>query len=120
MENNNRWIIARDKYVKVFAKCGKVTFQRLTKKDLNHRSRGVTLTKDAFLKMDDVSIAPASHVNLDKNIVLTNYGRTIQLTKYCFSKDNKQCDGALFFFTPSEWSHFWNGIRSNIIKRINE
>lgn len=120
MENIKRWSISSEKYVKVFGKRGNVTFQKMTKNDLNHRSRGVTISKDAFLKMDDVSFAPASHVNLDKNIVLTNYGRNIRLTKYCFSTDNKQCDGGLFLFTPIEWSYFWNTIQPKIVERLKE
>lgn len=120
MANINWWTISSDKFVKVFGKYGHITFKKMTKSDSNHRSRGVTISKDAFLRMDDVTIVPASYVELEKNVVLKNYESKIQLTKYCFSSDDKRCDGGLFFFTPSEWLYFWNTIRPNIIKFINE
>ena len=120
MTDITRWTISSDKFVKMFGKYGHITFKRMTKNDSNHQSRGVTISKDAFLRMDDVTLVPGSYVDLEKNVVLTNYGSKIQLTKYCFSKDDKRCDGGFFFFTPSEWFYFWNTIRPNIIKSVNE
>ena len=120
MEIVNQWAISPHKFIRLFGRQGKLAFRRMTPNDVHHCSRGVTLTQQAFHRMDDVSITPTARVNLDERVILTNYGRHIQVTKYCYSFDNKQCDGGIFFFTPSEWQYFWTKIYPKIVDRIKE
>ena len=101
----------RDKIIKVIGKKNKrIRFQR---KDVYNR--GVSISKDGLLTMEDVTITPGSRINLEPRIYLTNYGSYIHLVKYCFSEDKKQCEGGYFSFTPKEWFTFWTSIRNKII-----
>lgn len=92
-----------NKVVKCHDKFLRVIFQRKVGKHV----RRLLLSKDAFNKMEDVSLVPNMRIELDKNIFLINLGNRIQLIKYCQSADKKQCDGGFFNFTPKEWQEFW-------------
>jgi len=103
------WNIGEKKIVKLM-KNGRVAFQQ----QKGRYNRGLSLSKDAFLKMEDVSITPATRIELEPNVWLINYGQCIQLVKYCLTKDQKRCDGGIFFFTPKEWMMFWNKTQQQI------
>jgi len=116
MGTKTEWKISNNKFIRLFG--NKVTFQRTTINDSNHRSRGVTINESIFLRMNDVSIHPNFYQELSDNIVLQNDGKRIQLTKYCQSSDKKCCNGGFFNFTEMEWQHFWNTLRDDIIQQL--
>lgn len=120
MRQISQWKIKSNKFVKVFSGGRKITFQKTTNEDKNHRSRGVTINENAFHHIEDVSINPTTSIDLDKNIVLKNCDGKIYLVKYCFSRDEKCCNGGLFIFTMEEWFYFWNVIRVKIFEKIKE
>ena len=82
--------------------------------------RGVSISKDAFLKMDDVTIVPNMEMELEPNVWLRNLGNQIHLVKYCLTRDNKRCDGGFFVFSPKEWMHFWKKLRPSILTYFQE
>ena len=94
----------------------RIAFQRKG----NKYTRGVTLSKNAFLKLVDVSIIPGMKLELEPNVVLSNLGKRIQLIKYCLTRDMKKCDGGFFYFTLSEWQHFWNKLQPAILERLSQ
>ena len=107
---NGSWTFDDYKVIKVIARNERIAFQRIGK-----YVRGLSISKNAFLKMDDVTIVPGTRMELEPNVWLINYGKSINLVKYCVSKDGKQCDGGFFTFTPKEWNHFWTIIRIYVI-----
>lgn len=106
----NKWLFNDYKQIKIFGKDNRIAFQRKGK-----YVRGVSISKEALLKMDDVSLTPGMQMELEPNVWLKNYGNGIQLTKYCITHDGKQCNGGFFIFTPKEWQSFWNSYRKEIL-----
>ena len=88
----NKWYFNDYKVIKVFGADQRIAFRRIGD---NYR-RGVTLTKDAFRNMVDVTIVPGMKVQLDRNCLFISHGKRIQLIKYCFTRDKKKCDGGFF------------------------
>ena len=110
------WLLSDHKKIKLFGgKKQRIAFQRNGK-----YSRGISLSLDGFLKMEDVSLVPKMRLELEPNVFLTNYGNHMHLVKYCITHDEKRCEGGFFSFTPSEWMHFWNDIRWKIIETLNK
>ena len=105
----SEWKIAKNKKVKASRR--KITFKRQMGNSL---WRGISLSEDAFHRMEDISISPNLSIELGKHMVLSNYGKIIKLTKYCSTRDEKRCDGAFFIFTEEEWQYFWNSLRKKI------
>ena len=112
----NKWYFEDYKLIKVFGADDRIAFQRKG----NKYTRGVTLSKDAFLKLVDVSITPGMTMELESNLVLRNLGKRIQMIKYCLTRDMKKCDGGFFYFTLSEWQYFWNKLRPEILERLSQ
>ena len=112
----NKWYFTDYKLIKVFGKDNRIAFQR---KGV-HYTRGVTLSKNAFLNMVDVTIVAGMKLELEPNLVLCNLGKRIQLIKYCLTRDMKKCDGGFFYFTLSEWQYFWNKLRPTILERLSQ
>lgn len=113
--NNGSWTFNDYKVIKVIDRNGRIAFQRKGK-----YIRGLSISKEAFFKMEDVTIVPGKRMELESNVWLINYGNSINLVKYCLSGDGKQCDGGFFAFTPKEWIDFWMKIRSGIINYLNK
>lgn len=115
MDNNSKtqykWSFDPYKVVKIIKASEKVSFQR---KGSGVYNRGITISKDAFYKMDDVTLTPGLHMELEPNVVIINYGSRISLVKYCMTKDNKRCEGGFFNFTTKEWFYFWNNLRGKV------
>ena len=114
--NRNKWYFSDYKLIKVFGRDNRISFQRKGTK----YSRGVTLSTDAFRKMVDVSITPGMKVELERNCVLRNLGKRIQLIKYCLTRDMQQCDGGFFYFTLTEWQQFLDKLYPAIVDRLTE
>ena len=112
----NKWYFEDYKLIKVFGVDDRIAFQRKG----NKYTRGVTLSKDAFLKLVDVSISPGMTMELESNVVLRNLGKRIQMIKYCLTRDMKKCDGGFFYFTLSEWQYFWNKLRPEMLERLSQ
>ena len=109
--NNGKWTFNDYKVIKVIgALKDRIAFQRKGK-----YTRGISISKDAFMKMDDVTITPGMELNLESNVYLRNTGKMVYLIKYCQTSDNKQCEGGFFQFTLKEWMVFWNKMRKCII-----
>ena len=108
------WNISTIKKVKLLPRTLRVLFQR----QMTNSMRGVSISSEAFAKMDDVSIAPLMSLELENNVILKNDGDRIHLVKYCTSFDDKRCTGGQFFFTPKEWQVFWNEIYNQIDQQI--
>ena len=115
LTNNGKWFFNDHKVVKV-AKNSHVIFQRKG----NKYTRGLGISKDAFFKMEDVTIVPSMRIELEPEVWLINYGRSVHMVKYCLTRDKKRCNGGFFTFTPKEWNYFWTSIRQNIIKHFHE
>ena len=111
------WLIAKNKCVRIYSSQKKLHFLHYNASGRNH---GLTISKDAFLKMEDVSISPGSSLMLESNVFLSNYAHTIKLTKYCFTRDKQRCDGGFFLFTEAEWQAFWTKIRLDIQAKLNQ
>lgn len=120
MDITNQWRLADNKFIRLFHGGHRVSFQKRTYNDRHHRSRGLTIDAPTFLQMDDVSIYPDWCKELNGDVVLNNCGRCIQLTKYCFSSDQKRCNGGFFNFTEMEWQYFWNTIYPKIKQRMTQ
>ena len=105
------WTIGDNKTVKIFGKAQRVMFNRSTTYD-----RGLSMTRQAFLRMTDVTIKPNTRVELDPEVWLINYGTRIHLVKYCLTHDEKRCNGGFFYFTPKEWMNFWTVIRPKMLQ----
>lgn len=69
------------------------------------------LSKAAFEKMEDVSIAPGVSIILENNVELSYFSKSIKLVRYCMSKDSKRCEGNFVIFSEKDWQNFWNNIR---------
>lgn len=108
------WNISTGKKVKLLPRTMRVLFQREMAKSM----RGVSISPEAFAKMDDVSITPFMSLELEKDVVLKNDGDRIHLVKYCTTFDDKRCTGGQFFFTPNNWQVFWNEIYNQIDQQI--
>ena len=115
-ENRNKWYFSDYKLIKVFGKDDRIGFQRKG----NKYTRGVTLSRDAFHKIEDVTITPGMKMELEPNVVLSNLGKRIQLIKYCLTRDMKKCDGGFFYFTLSEWQYFLNKLRPAILEQLSQ
>ena len=115
VKNEGKWSFDSYKIVKVLPRNGRIAFQRKGGKYM----RGLSISKDAFLKMEDITIIPDMRLELEPNVWLINYGNRIHLVKYCLTKDEKRCDGGFFYFTPKEWIYFWNELRRKIIDHCN-
>ena len=111
-----KWLFNDYKIVKVIgAAKDRVAFQRKGK-----YVRGISITKDAFRKMEDVTIVPGMEVVLENNVHLKNYGKNVNLVKYCETKDNKRCEGGFFSFSLNDWLYFWTVMRPGINAYFNE
>jgi len=113
-----QWRLGEDKFIRVIGE--KVSFQRqMCNVHQRHRSRGLTIDMHSFLQMDDASLQPCWQKWLNSNgVLLRNNGKCIQLIKYCYSSDNKCCNGGYFSFSESEWSYFWNTTRGDISRHL--
>ena len=111
------WTIAKNKCVKISSSQLKIHF---THRNARGRNHGLTISKEAFLKMEDVTITPGFRLMLEPRVFLSNYGRDIKLTKYCYSRDNQCCDGGFFLFTEEEWQTFWTKGRLGIQAKLNQ
>ena len=112
----SKWTFSDYKVVKILSPSkNRLAFQRKGK-----YTRGVSISKDAFLKMEDVTLTPGGRIALDANVWLINYGKHINLIKYCQTRDGVQCSGGFFQFTPKEWMHFWQVMRPSILHYWNE
>jgi len=105
-----KWSFDSYKVVKIIKASEKVSFQRKG----NAYNRGITISKDAFYKMDDVTLTPGLKIELEPNVVLSNYGNRISMVKYCLTHDQKRCEGGFFNFTSKEWLYFWDNLRGKI------
>ena len=110
----NKWYFDDYKVIKVFGKNDRVAFQRK-----GRYARGVTISKDAFRKLTDVSITPNYRLEIEKNTFIYNLGKRIQLIKYCLMKDMQRCEGGFFNFTEKEWQYFWNTLQPKILAHLN-
>ena len=108
-----KWLFNSYKVIKLFASNDRIAFQRKCK-----YTRGLSISKEAFLRMEDVTITPGMRIELEPNVWLSNYGNQIHMVKYCFTRDNKKCDGGFFSFTPKEWIYFWNTLRLEVLKQM--
>ena len=114
--NGGKWTFSDYKIVKLMGPSkNRLGFQRKGK-----CTRGLSITKDAFLKMEDVTLTPGGRIALEPNVWLINYGKHVNLIKYCHTKDGLQCNGGLFQFTPKEWMQFWTVMRRSILHYWNE
>jgi hypothetical protein len=105
----DKWCFEDYKIIKVLRN-GRLAFQRK-----GRYTRGISISKDAFLKMEDVTINSGMRMELESNVYLSNYGDRIQLIKYCVTSDGKQCNGGFFNFSLKEWIHFWTTIRKEVL-----
>ena len=97
-----KWYFCDYKLIKVFGKDNRVAFQCKG----TAYTRGVTLSKAAFLKIEDVTIVPGMRLELESNCFLVNLGGRIHLIRYCLTRDKVRCQGGFFYFTRKEWQHF--------------
>ena len=110
--STGKWVFNDYKIVKVIgAAKDRIAFQRKG----NKYTRGLSISKDAFMKMEDVTITPGMKIELEPNVFLSHYGKSINLLKVCHSTDSKQCNGGFFSFTLREWQQFWTKMRQDII-----
>ena len=114
--NDGKWTFDEYKVIKVIgAAKDRIAFQRKGK-----YTRGVSISKDAFMKMEDVTLTPGMEMILEDHLHLKNAGKSIYLIKYCKTRDNKQCEGGFFSFTPKEWMVFWTKLRKPIIDYLQK
>ena len=113
---DKKWLFDSYKVIKIFGPTDRIAFQRKHSK----YTRGLSISKDAFLKMEDVTITPGMRIELERNVWLSNYGNQIHMVKYCLTRDNKRCDGGFFSFTPKEWAYFWNTLRVAILRELEK
>lgn len=115
-EDNKKWFVNGFKTVKILgSKTGRVAFQRK-----NKYTRGLSISKEAFLKMVDVTILPGDSLELEPNVFLKDYGNSVHMVKYCLTSDKKRCDGGFFSFTPKEWNYFWTKLRPKVLEQLNK
>lgn len=112
---DGKWLFNTVKQVKVSRNKQRVLFQRK-----GNYVRGLSISKEAFLRMEDVTIKPDMRIELEPNVWLINYGTDITLVKYCFTQDKQRCDGGFFKFTPMEWSFFWTHIRKEVMECFDQ
>ena len=108
-----KWLFDSYKVIKILGPNYRVAFQRKAK-----YTRGLSISKDAFLKMEDVTITPGMRIELEPDVWLSNFGNQIHMVKYCVTRDHKRCDGGFFSFTAKEWIYFWNTLRVGILKEL--
>ena len=113
-----KWDISENgkKVISLLRNGTRISFQR--KGVSGNCSRGLTISGEAFRKMEDVTIEPSLSIEIDKNVFLSNYGNRVNLTKYCTTRDSKRCEGGFFYFTPKEWQRFFPTIRNKVLERI--
>lgn len=109
-----KWYFSDYKLIKVFGHDTRVAFQRKG----TAYTRGVTLSKAAFLNIDDVTLVPGMTITLERNCVLRSLGKRIQLIRYCYTRDQQRCQGGFFYFTPSEWQFFLHKLRPAIVDHL--
>ena len=115
--NKNAWKWCFDNYkiVKIIRASERISFQRKS----NRYNRGLTISKEAFLNMDDITLTPGRKIELEPNVVLMNdLPKRISLIKYCVTHDGKKCEGGLFNFSLKEWCYFWNKLRGEIAAKL--
>ena len=112
---DGKWLFNDVKQVKVSPNKQRVLFQRKGK-----YIRGLSISKEAFSRMEDVTIKPGMRIEVETNVWLSNYGKDITLVKYCLTRDNKRCDGGFFQFTPQEWSFYWRHIRKKVMEYFDK
>ena len=113
---NGKWTFNDYKIIKVIgAAKDRIAFQRKGK-----YTRGLSISENAFMKMEDVTIMPGMELNLEPNVYLRHYGKSINLVKFCHTKDDKRCDGGFFSFTLKEWMQFWTKMRHAIIAYLKK
>ena len=113
-----KWHFNESKLIKVIK--GKKRGYRVAFQCKGKYTRGLSISKDAFLKMEDVTITPGMRMELDSNVWLTNYGKSVHLVKYCQTHDEQKCEGGYFSFTLKQWFYFWTNLRENIIDYLNK
>lgn len=114
--NNGKWSFNDYKVVKVLGPTkDRIAFQRKGK-----YTRGLSISRNAFLKMEDVTIVPGMEMELEPNIYLKHHDKSINLVKYCETSDHKRCDGGFFSFTTKEWIYFWTTMRKAIIEYLDK
>ena len=113
--NNGKFLLNDYKVVKVI-RGNRIAFQR----KCNKYTRGLSISKDGFYKMEDDTITPGMELELESNVYLRNYGKQIYMVKYCMTRDAKRCDGGFFAFTPKEWIYFWTNIRTSLFEYLNK
>lgn len=97
--------------VKLWPQSQTITFIRKGRGLRSSFQRGMRLSKAAFEKMEDVSIAPGVSIILENNVELSYFSKSIKLVRYCMSKDSKRCEGNFVIFSEKDWQNFWNNIR---------
>ena len=103
------WPISNKKAVTIRGSGHRVVFKWIGK-----YNRYVSVSREVFDAMDDVSITSGMRLKLNNNVELVNYGTVIRLIKFCTSRDGKQCEGGFLNFSPSEWQYFWIELRPKI------
>ena len=114
--NSGKWYFNDYKVVKVIgAGKDRIAFQKKGK-----YTRGLSMTFDAFLKMEDVTITPGMQLELEPNVFLKHFDKCVNLVKYCETRDHQRCDGGFFSFSLKEWIHFWTKLREGIVDYIKK
>lgn len=109
--SDTKWNFNTYKQVKIIKTSNRISFQRK-----GNYTRGLTISKDAFHNMDDVTITSGRRIQLEPEVWLINHGKEITLVKYCMTHDKKRCEGGYFVFTLKEWNYFWTIIRQHILQ----
>ena len=108
------WRLNERQTICMWHRSHKVSFQRKVEGMRRTHYRSLRITRKAFEKLRDVTILPGHSILLDNNLELISYGKSIKLTRYCLSRDKRQCEGNIFIFTEQDWQTFWNEIRPAI------
>ena len=119
------WRLSDKKTIKLFpSKNARVAFRKAAH---NNTSRGLSISKEAFRRLHQLSIEicdgtdykPKSReVLLDDNLYLKFYTNQVKMTRYCMTRDKKQCDGSFFLFDNDEWVNFLD-IIMDIMREMN-
>ena len=71
--DNGKWTMDDNKVIKVIgALKNRVAFQWTGK-----YTRGISISKEAFMKMEHVTITPGMELNLEDNVYLKNIGNMV-------------------------------------------
>ena len=86
-----------------------------------YRQSAISISKDAFFKMEDVSIVPGMRNVLEPQLWIESFGKFVRMVKLYLNRETMEwCNDEQFAFTPKEWNYFWTSVRPNIIKHFNE